>query len=105
MEAGASFYLNLRERVIVVDSHVPYTPGEKIEACLSLRMFGIPLWRQMKPQSEFYDLCPQRRETQQRHLEKVILKDFFILIDRDCLKIIQIFRKFNEVIGSLVDIN
>lgn len=29
MEAGASFYLNLRERVIVVDSHVPSTPGEK----------------------------------------------------------------------------
>lgn len=59
----------------------------------------------MKSQSKFYDLCPQRREMQRRHLEKVILKDFFILMDRDCLKIIQIFRRFNEVIGSLVDIN
>lgn len=29
MEAGASFSLSLRERVIVTDSHVPSTPGEK----------------------------------------------------------------------------
>lgn len=48
---------------------------------------------------------PKEEKMQQQHLEKVILKDFFILMDRDCLKIIQIFQRFNEVIGSLVDIN
>lgn len=49
--------------------------------------------------------CLLRRKTQQQRLEKVILKDFFILMDRDCLQMIQIFQRFNEVIGSLVDIN
>lgn len=29
---------------------------------------------------------------------KVILKDFFILMDRDCLWIMEVFQRFNEAI-------
>lgn len=102
MDTWASFYLNLRGGSCL--SLVSSVPGMKRVSefknfwSAAMEMNKTSTWTAWLPVSH------QRRSVSVA-IKKVILKNSFILMDRVCLRIIQIFQRFNEVIWSHADID